>query len=173
MEVAAGKVKTRTQGGTIVIDSPEEVRAAPRVRVAAAIVTNGEILLARHAKNGKSYWLLPGGGVEYGEGLVEAVERELWEEAKVEIHVENLLCVADTIHPDKHRHIVHVIFAARITAGTPKVGADDRVVEIRFMPIERLVDLEFYPHIAKELTAMIQDDCANVPRYLRAVWKEN
>ncbi|MFA6239725.1 MAG: NUDIX domain-containing protein, partial [Candidatus Hydrogenedentales bacterium] len=59
----------------------------PRVRVAAIIVEDGKLLMVRHVKGQESYWLLPGGGVDYGESLVEALERELVEEASVGIRV--------------------------------------------------------------------------------------
>ena len=42
-----------------------------RVRVAVLIRKGDQVLLVEHQKNGHKYWLLPGGGVEYGESLVE------------------------------------------------------------------------------------------------------
>ena len=57
--------------------------ADPRIRVSAILRWNGRILLARHEKPGKEYWLLPGGGVKAGESLLEALVRELREETGV------------------------------------------------------------------------------------------
>ncbi len=51
----------------------------PRIRVSAILRWNDRILLCRHEKPGKEYWLLPGGGVNSGESLVDALERELAE----------------------------------------------------------------------------------------------
>jgi hypothetical protein len=38
-----------------------------RIRVAGLIVKDGRLLLVAHEKNGRRYWLVPGGGVDYGE----------------------------------------------------------------------------------------------------------
>ena len=56
----------------------------PRIRVSALLRWEGRILLCRHEKAGRGeYWLLPGGGVNGGESLVEALRRELSEEVGV------------------------------------------------------------------------------------------
>jgi ADP-ribose pyrophosphatase YjhB (NUDIX family) len=43
-----------------------------RVRVGGILITNDGILLIAHKKDNNVYWLLPGGGVDYGESLSEA-----------------------------------------------------------------------------------------------------
>jgi len=50
----------------------------PRIRVSALLRWQDRILLCRHEKVGRGeYWLLPGGGVNSGESLVDALHREL------------------------------------------------------------------------------------------------
>ena len=44
----------------------------PRVRVAGIVIEDNKLLLIAHKKNNSVYWLLPGGGVNYGESLEEA-----------------------------------------------------------------------------------------------------
>jgi 8-oxo-dGTP diphosphatase len=51
----------------------------PRIRVSAILRWRGRMLLCRHEKPGREYWLLPGGGVNSGESLVDALHRELGE----------------------------------------------------------------------------------------------
>ena len=58
--------------------------AEPRIRVSAVLRWSDRILLIRHEKPGRGeYWLLPGGGVNSGESLVDALYRELEEECGI------------------------------------------------------------------------------------------
>ena len=51
-----------------------------RQRVYAAIIRQGQILMVEHTESGRTYWTLPGGGIEAGETPEQAVLREVWEE---------------------------------------------------------------------------------------------
>ena len=45
----------------------------PRIRVSAVLRREGRTLLIRQEKPGKEYWMLPGGGVDVGETLLQAL----------------------------------------------------------------------------------------------------
>jgi ADP-ribose pyrophosphatase YjhB (NUDIX family) len=88
----------------------------PRIRVSAILRWNDRILLCRHEKGSKEYWLLPGGGVNSGESLVDALHRELGEEIGIdeELPVEGPVAIVDSISPERSfvpKHVVHIIFA--------------------------------------------------------------
>ena len=88
----------------------------PRIRVSAILRWNERVLLCRHEKPGKESWLLPGGGVNAGESLVDALHRELTEEIGIadELPVEGPVAVVDSISPERSfaaKHVVHIIFA--------------------------------------------------------------
>lgn len=53
----------------------------PVMRVCAAVLSEGKILMVRHVHDGRDYWTLPGGAVEPEESLEQAAIRELREEA--------------------------------------------------------------------------------------------
>jgi ADP-ribose pyrophosphatase YjhB (NUDIX family) len=88
----------------------------PRIRVSAILRWKGRMLLCRHEKPGKEYWLLPGGGVHSGESLVDALHRELAEEIGIDeqLPVEGPVAIVDSISPTQSfaaKHVVHIIFA--------------------------------------------------------------
>jgi ADP-ribose pyrophosphatase YjhB (NUDIX family) len=130
--------------------------ATPRIRVAAIIVRAGAVLAVRHDKEGRSTWLLPGGGVEYGESLTAALGRELHEETGLEIRVDRPLIMVESIAPDGSRHTISVCFEAAVAGGTLTVGGDARVVEARYVTVDELRALPFHPDIKAELIEGLQ-----------------
>lgn len=149
----------------------DESRGLPRIRVAAVIARDDAILLVRHRKDNRDYWLLPGGGVEFGETLPEALVREVAEETGLEVAPRELLLVNDSIAPDGRRHIVHICFAAETTGGTLACRSDDRLQEARFVPLTQLPDITLYPDLREELSASVQG-VASGGRYVSSPWKE-
>jgi 8-oxo-dGTP diphosphatase len=92
------------------------VGVEPRIRVSAILRREDRILLCRHEKGDKEHWLLPGGGVNSGESLVDALHRELLEEVGIadELPVEGPVAIVDSIAPQRSfaaKHVVHIIFA--------------------------------------------------------------
>jgi 8-oxo-dGTP diphosphatase len=95
----------------------------PRVRVSAIIRWHGRMLLCQHSKLGGDVWLLPGGGVQSGESLVRALQRELWEETGLfpegaDLPLEGPVALVDSIAPNSspvRKHVVHVIFATEVS----------------------------------------------------------
>ena len=143
-----------------------------RIRAAAIIVENGRVLLEKHAKDGREYWVLPGGGVDPGETLSEGLRRELREEIGVETETGDLAFACEAIAPDASRHIVQLAFLASITGGTPQVtGYDARVVDAAWIPAEEVAGLEMYPAIQDHLAAALRDGIPHRAGSLGNVWK--
>ena len=125
----------------------------PRIRVSVIVIEEGKILLVRHEKQGRTYWVLPGGGVDFGEPLEQAAVRELKEETSLDIKVDKLVFVDDFIPEDRHRHVVDVYFTAKVVGGKLTLGPDSVMREVRYFPIEDLAELPFYPKIADQIVA--------------------
>lgn len=122
-----------------------EYPSQPVVGVGAVILEGGNVLLARRNKSpGKGRWSLPGGAVEPGERLVEALEREIREEVSVRIEVGGLIDVYDRIFLDGkdlvRYHYVLVDYWGWIASGSPTPGSD--VSEIGWFPVDTLGSLK-------------------------------
>lgn len=104
------------------------------VGVGAIIVNDSnQLFLARRgekAKNERGCWEFPGGSVEFGETLADALKREMREEYDVEIEVGALLDVVDHILLEENQHWVSPTFICRILAGEPRIVEPEKCVEI-------------------------------------------
>jgi 8-oxo-dGTP diphosphatase len=90
-----------------------------RIRVCLAVVDNGKLLLVPHYKTdaGAVQWTVPGGRVEFGESLQEAVVREFFEETGLQTEVTGLVHVSEVILSDKPYHSITISFSGRVTGG--------------------------------------------------------
>lgn len=147
----------------------------PRIRVSALLRWEGRILLCRHEKAGRGeYWLLPGGGVNGGESLVEALRRELEEEVGVGEHLtfEGPIAVVDSIAPKRMfvgKHVVHIIFAADLSGHSlEKVTSTDLAVRgHRIFDSADLDDIVLHPPLQRFVRRWQPGDPAV---YLGALW---
>jgi 8-oxo-dGTP diphosphatase len=109
------------------------------VGVGAIIVDDeGRLFLARRgakAKNERGLWEFPGGSVEFGERLAEALHREIQEEFGVDINVGELLDVVDHLLPEERQHWVSPTFICRIQSGNPTVREPEKCAEIGWFSI--------------------------------------
>jgi ADP-ribose pyrophosphatase YjhB (NUDIX family) len=147
----------------------------PRIRVCAILGWHGRVLLCRQEKPGKEYWLLPGGGVDGGESLIEALRRELREELGIEADVqfEGPVAIVDSIAPKSvvpvRKHVVHIIFFADLShRSLQDVETRDAAVKgARLFSHEELDDVVLHPPIKRFLTRWQPGDPAV---YLGVLW---
>ena len=122
---------------------PRAYPSRPFLAVSAAIWRDGRILLARRARApGRDLFSLPGGVVETGETLAEAVTREVLEETGLTVEPVRLAGYREAILRDAdgrvERHFVIFAFACRWRAGEPI--ASDEVSESRWVAPEDVVN---------------------------------
>lgn len=141
-----------------------------RVRVSILVVRGNDILLVRHEKKERSYWLLPGGGVEYGESLHEAVRREAAEETGLDVDVGDVVLIWESLPPDRSRHGVNICFRATVLGGELRTQTDDRLREAAYVPLTSLGDLAMHPPLAGPIRSIVAD--GSVPIFLGPQWTE-
>ncbi len=154
------------------------MKAEPRIRVAAALRWRGRLLLCRHVKDGRENWLLPGGGVQNGETLTEALLRELREETGLlgpgeELPLEGPILLADSISPERSRfdkHVVNILFAGDLHGSLISAASADMAVQgHRLFALDELDDVSLHPPIQRFLRRWQPGDpCV----YLGRVWVE-
>jgi 8-oxo-dGTP diphosphatase len=110
----------------------EESRRYPRrpfLGVGALIFEGREILLVERAKEPlKGYWSLPGGIVEAGEKLEDAIRREVREETALEIEPLQMFEIFERIMPDAEGrpeyHYVLIDYLCRVAGGNLAAASD-------------------------------------------------
>lgn len=91
------------------------------------MVSEGKLLLVRRGRDpGKGLWAVPGGKVDVGETLTEAVRREVAEETGLAVDVGEVVWAGESIGPGTPPawHYVLVDFVAHATGGEARAGDD-------------------------------------------------
>jgi ADP-ribose pyrophosphatase YjhB (NUDIX family) len=117
----------------------------PHLAVSAAIIREGKVLIVRRARPpAYGVFTLPGGGVEAGETLREAIIREVMEETALTIEPLGLAGYREAIGRDAdgkvERHFVILPFAARFIAG--EVALNEELAEARWLVPSELAGLK-------------------------------
>jgi len=127
----------------------------------AIIIADGKLLAIKNVTEGTVWYLLPGGGQNHGETLVEALKRECVEEASIEIEVSDIVFVRDYIsmnhefaEEDNGAHQVEFMFECSIKGNTQPVKgaeADPWQTGVGWLPLNRLQEYSLYPSQLRKL----------------------
>jgi ADP-ribose pyrophosphatase YjhB (NUDIX family) len=112
----------------------------PRLAVDCIVMVGGKVLLI-HRRNAPVGWALPGGFVEYGETVEDAVRREMKEETGLALDRLRQFRVYSEPGRDQRGHTVSVVFVAQ-GVGRPEAGDDAdryRLVDLNDIPEAELV----------------------------------
>ncbi|HKT80451.1 MAG TPA: NUDIX hydrolase [Vicinamibacterales bacterium] len=121
----------------------------PIVGVGAVVIDATRVLLVKRKQPPlQGEWTLPGGAVELGETLEEAVVREIREETGLDVEVGPIVEVLDRVHRDDdgriEYHYVIVDYLARRRSEQPVVAQSD-AADARWVEVARLGDYRVRP----------------------------
>jgi len=117
----------------------------PVVGVGAIIISKGKILLEKRKNEpSRGKWSIPGGLVELGESVEQAVIREVKEETGLDVEAPRLIDVVDNISLDAKGkvkyHYVIVDFLVNIRCGLAKAASD--ADELKWVPLSEVEEYD-------------------------------
>ncbi len=154
-------------------DSKRKVRPS----IKALIVSEGRLLVTVNSDETDEFYLLPGGGQDFGESMVETVHRECREEICCEVVVRDLAYVRDYIGArhefadwDSDFHQIEMAFWCDLAPGqVPAMGViepDQFQTGVAWVPLDELSDAPIYP---AELKTWLLEDASARRTYLGPV----
>lgn len=143
----------------------------PTIRVGGLLAADGRILMVQQGRGDSRYWLLPGGGVRFGESLAHAVVRETHEELGLRVAVGPLLAIVESIspEPDYPKHVIHLVFDLSAATDADFEPRDTSVLGARFLDETELTAADVRPPIAEFLVACARERPSS-PQYLGRRW---
>ncbi|AUW05085.1 NUDIX hydrolase [Vibrio campbellii] len=114
---------------------------------------HGEVLLIERVKSDRHYWVFPGGSVEDGESLPEAMKREALEETSIE------LISLTPVFQIQNQGRMEYYFLSHIGSATPVLGygpeqqrrsASNQYI-LRWVSFTELAMLPLFPVEAKQI----------------------
>ena len=124
-----------------------------------AVILNdkNQILLMKRSKKLADHrttvgmWSIPGGEVEFGEKVTDAIKREVKEELGIDIFIEKVIGHWDQILPKTKVHWHSVTFLCRIKKDTPKILELHKFDELKWFSLNKIPKNAGIAHVAAPL----------------------
>ena len=122
----------------------------PQIAVGAIIVRDDALLMVKRAHDpGRGLWSIPGGRLEHGEYITDALTREVKEETGVDVAVGDMVGILEVVG-DPH-YVILDFFAAPVSDATPVAAGD--AAEVRWVRLDQVAELECTPRFVETMTA--------------------
>lgn len=143
----------------------------PTIRVGGFFAVDGKVLMVQQGRGAERYWLLPGGGVRFGESLAQALIRETQEELGLRVAVGPLLAIVESISPEPEypKHVVHLVFEVSAAREADLAPQDAAVLGTAFLSENDLQAADVRPPVAEFLASCLRERPSS-PQYLGRRW---
>ena len=135
-----------------------------KVRATGVLIENNSLLLVNQKLANNKNWSLPGGRVEPGETLEQALIREMKEETGLDVEPIRMLYVCDVAASGNT--VLHITFLSRRVGGQitlPTNEFDENPIhDVRFVPIDELTAYG----ISEKFVELIKNDFPNAGNYM-------
>jgi ADP-ribose pyrophosphatase YjhB (NUDIX family) len=112
----------------------------PRVVSSVIIQKENKILLIKEVLESlKEYWIFPGGGVDFGETIIDAARREVKEEIGLDIEIKDFLGFKEAIYPKYDYHTVIFFFIAEPL--NDKILKGGKILDVKYFTNEEIKNL--------------------------------
>ncbi|MBV6492494.1 MAG: hypothetical protein LDLANPLL_00488 [Turneriella sp.] len=144
-------------------------RPTIRHRIAGIYKRNQEILLVKHRKAGREYFLLPGGGQELGESAVDALKREWHEELNLRVEVGRFLFCGESVPKEaKRTQVFQMVFQIDSIDGNISVKREGALAGYAWISLNHLNNVAFFPDCLPQIKAFCMGE--NFAAYQRYRW---
>jgi mutator protein MutT len=126
----------------------------------------GKLLLALRgpqAKNERGKWEIPGGAVQFGETIEQALKREILEEIGIEIRIKEMLQLCDHIIPDERQHWVSPTYICEVVSGTPSIQEPGKCEALEWFSLEEAEQLPLSVVTAEDIRVLRHRQIAHQP----------
>jgi len=119
-------------------------------RASVIIIDNGKILLLYRFKNGKEYYVFPGGGVEDGESTIRAAVREAKEETGLDVAISKKMWEYEGRGRLEHFYLVER-FSGELKIGGLEENrqSKDNVYRLEWVNLDKVADINLLPEDMK------------------------
>ncbi len=125
------------------------LQVSPVITVDGVIIKDKKILLTKRAiEPERGTWILPGGFLQKGELIKEAVLREIKEETGIVADIAQFVNIYDDVDSDPRGHFISVTYLCTHKTGTPGPN-DGECDDVRFFPLNALPENIGFNHRKK------------------------
>ncbi len=115
---------------------------------------NDDPVKADSLLHGEGTWTCPGGKLDFGEKIVDAIKKELLEETGIKANNLKVISVTNEIVHDAH--FVTIGFLCKDFEGEPKIMEPEEIEEWKWFPLNKLPE-NIYPSSLKLINNYLEN----------------